>query len=69
MVKGVFCILKVFSNVEKQKNELEDILLHVKTDQIIYRQRNEIKIANRLKLLENQLQLAIKNLDDAMQLK
>ncbi|MBB5336916.1 hypothetical protein HNR32_002071 [Pectinatus brassicae] len=48
---------------------MENILIQVKTDQIIYRQRNEIKIANRLRLLENQLEIAVKSLQDAMRLK
>ena len=68
-IQGELLILKLFADVEKQKNELEDILLHVRTDEIIYRQKNEIKIANRLKLLEKQLDIAIKSLNDAMELK
>ncbi|MDQ0203338.1 hypothetical protein [Pectinatus haikarae] len=68
-LKGGFPILKLFSDVEKNKNELEEILLRVRTDEIIYRQKNEIEIANRLKLLENQLNIAVKNLNDAMTLK
>jgi hypothetical protein len=41
----------------------------VRTDEIIYRQKNEINLANRLRLLEQQLNLAIKNLDDALKIK
>ncbi|WP_269141678.1 hypothetical protein [Pectinatus frisingensis] len=41
----------------------------MRTDEIIYRQKNEINLANRLRLLEQQLNLAIKNLDDALKIK
>ncbi|MFA6850117.1 MAG: hypothetical protein WCS30_07160 [Selenomonadaceae bacterium] len=62
-------MLQIFEDVEKQKVELEKLLINAQTSEIIYRQKNEIKIANRFKLIERQLRIAVKSLDDAMLLK
>jgi len=62
-------MLKIFKDVEKQKSELEQLLIYAQTDEIMYRQKNEIEVANRLKILENNLRMAIKNIEDGLQLK
>ncbi|WP_019555368.1 hypothetical protein [Propionispira raffinosivorans] len=62
-------MLQIFEDVEKQKIELEKLLINAQTSEIIYRQKNEIKIANRLKILEKQLRIAVKSLEDSMILK
>jgi len=62
-------MLKIFKDVEKQKLELEQLLIYAQTDEIMYRQKNEIEVANRLKILENNLRMAIKNIEDGLQLK
>lgn len=62
-------MLKIFKDVEKQKLELEQLVIYVQTDEIMHRQKNEIEFANRLKVLENSLRMAIKNIEDGLQLK
>jgi hypothetical protein len=62
-------MLQIFEDVEKKKIELEKLLVNVQTSEIIYRQKNEIKIANRFKLIERQMRVAVKSLEDAMMLK
>ena len=62
-------MLQIFEDVEKQKIELEKLLINAQTSEIIYRQKNEIKIANRLKILEKQLRIVVKSLEDSMILK
>lgn len=62
-------MLKIFKDVEKQKLELEQLLIYAQTDEIMHRQRNEIDLANHLKILETNLRMAIKNIEDGLQLK
>ena len=62
-------MLKIFKDVEKQKLKLEELLIYAQTDEIMYRQKNEIEFANRLKILENNVRMAIKNLEDGLQIK
>lgn len=61
-------MLDIFKDVNKQSLELEKLLTKIQTNEIIYRQKNEINLANRFKLLEKQVRMSIKNLDDSMEL-
>jgi hypothetical protein len=61
-------MLDIFKDVNKQRLELEKLLTKIQMNEIIYRQKNEINLANRFKLLEKQVRMSKKNLDDSMEL-
>ena len=56
-------MLEIFHEVQGKKKELEQLLILVQTNEIMYRQRNEIHIANQLKHLEQGLRRAVKALE------
>jgi hypothetical protein len=53
-------ILHLFKEVEKKRNELENLRITIQATEITYRQKGEIPLAERFKKLETNLEKAIK---------
>lgn len=52
-------MLQVFKEVEKKRTELEQLRIIIQATEITYRQKGEIPMAERLKILETNLAKAI----------
>jgi len=52
-------MLEVFKAVEKKRTELEQLRIIIQATEITYRQKGEIPMAERLKILETNLAKAI----------
>jgi hypothetical protein len=55
-------MLKLFQEVVQKRAELENLLLRIRAEEIIYRQKNEIAVADQFKELEIKVAAAIQSL-------
>jgi hypothetical protein len=55
-------MLKLFQEVVQKRAELENLLLRIRVEEIIYRHKNEIAVADQFKELESEVDAAIKAL-------
>lgn len=52
--------MHLFNEVEKKRIELEKLKITIQASEITYRQKGEIVLAERFKILENRLEEAVK---------
>ena len=57
--EGEWFMLKLFQEVVQKRAELENLLLRIRAEEIIYRQKNEIAVADQFKELESKVSAAI----------